>query len=137
MEGNKSDIIGNVVEEEDGCITKTEEEVDEEIEAEVFTTETKEIGVSQRKPRDRHDTYYLSISETPEISGPENDEREREREGNDEDNEPEKNEKEIEVEVFTTEAKEIGVSQGKPRDRHDTCYLSISETPEEIENEKN
>ena len=66
MEGTKSDIIGNVVEEEDGYITESEEEVDEEIEAEVFTTETKEIGVSQRKPRDRHDTCYLSISETPE-----------------------------------------------------------------------
>ena len=46
MEGTKSDIVGNVVEEE----TESEEEVDEEIEVEVFTTEAKEIGVSQGKP---------------------------------------------------------------------------------------
>ena len=41
MEGTKSDIVGNVVEEEDGYITESEEEVDEEIEVEVFTTEAK------------------------------------------------------------------------------------------------
>ena len=40
MEGTKSDLIGNIVE-VDGCITETEKEVDEEIEEEVFTTETK------------------------------------------------------------------------------------------------
>ncbi len=66
MEGTKGDIVGNVVEEEDGYITESEYEVDEEIEVEVFTTEAKEIGVSQGKPRDRHDTCNLSISETPE-----------------------------------------------------------------------
>ena len=60
MEGTKSDIIGNVVEEDDGFITETEEEVDEEIE--VFTTEAEKIGVSKGKPRDRHDTCYFSIS---------------------------------------------------------------------------
>ena len=97
MEGTKGDIIGNSVE-EDGCIIETEK-VDEEIEDEVFTTETREIRVSRRKPQDRHDTCYLSFSETPEIN--ENDEKvgEKERndeERNDEDNEPEINEKEKE-----------------------------------------
>ena len=61
MEGTKSDIVGNVVEEDDGFITETEEEVDEEIE--VFTTEAEKIGVSKGKPRVRHDTCYFSISE--------------------------------------------------------------------------
>ena len=95
MEGTKSDLIGNIVE-VDGCIKETEKEVDEEMEEEVFTTETKEIRVSQGKPRGRHDTCYLSFSEPPEITKPVNDEREEEREGNDEDNEPDMNEKEEE-----------------------------------------
>ncbi|MCP4355121.1 MAG: hypothetical protein GY793_05725 [Proteobacteria bacterium] len=95
MEGTKSDLIGNIVE-VDGCIKETEKEVDEEMEEEVFTTETKEIRVSHGKPRGRHDTCYWSISETPEITKPVNDEREGEREGNDEDNEPDMNEKEEE-----------------------------------------
>ncbi len=95
MEGTKSDLIGNIVE-VDGCIKETEKEVDEEMEEEVFTTETKEIRVSHGKPRGRHDTCYWSISETPEITKPVNDEREGEREGSDEDNEPDMNEKEEE-----------------------------------------
>ena len=61
MEGTKSDIVGNVVEEDDGFITETEEEEDEEIE--VFTTETEEIGVSKGGTRERYDTCFENIAE--------------------------------------------------------------------------